>query len=187
MFMSSNLKDLYSLLKGPPLGNLQVSVEIAPSRKKIQVIYIFFSSSKTTNKTLMHFLLHIISKAPTTEVNSRQSVQSKGRKGPGIASSPEENTSSGSTKGSHTFITLIFSYTWLIHIQSLKAQIWNVNDPGSFQFRHCYQSVLISHVIIVLINISVIKSLILWLFYICYSMSDNLFCGFSTTLNVTIT
>ncbi|KAF4081269.1 hypothetical protein AMELA_G00159500 [Ameiurus melas] len=40
--------------------------------------------------------------APTTEVNSGQSVQSKGRKGPGMASSPEENTSNGSTKGSHT-------------------------------------------------------------------------------------
>lgn len=40
--MSSNLKDLYSLLKGSPLGNLQVSVEIAPSRKKMQVIYIYF-------------------------------------------------------------------------------------------------------------------------------------------------
>ncbi|XP_053498005.1 CD44 antigen [Ictalurus furcatus] len=57
--------------------------------------------------------------APTTEVNSRQSVQSKGRKGPGIASSPEENTSSGGTKDWLVILIVIVAIVAIIILGAL--------------------------------------------------------------------
>lgn len=60
-------------------------------------------------KMLMHCILLITSKVPTTEnepLKPDHSVHPGGRKGPDMAAAPEEQANSDSSKGSHPHILI---------------------------------------------------------------------------------